>query len=140
MAKTLSEDLRRRVVGAVDGGSSCRAAAARFGVGVATAIRWVRTFGETGDVRPRPKGGDLRSQRIEAYSAVILAAVAAQKDITLAELADVLAREHGARFAVSTLWRFFARHCISLQKNRTRRRAGPAGRGAAAGSLVRRPA
>lgn len=31
MARTLSQDLRDRVVGAINGGLSCRAAAARFG-------------------------------------------------------------------------------------------------------------
>ena len=35
MAKTLSEDLRSRVIAAVEAGASRRAAAERFGVGVA---------------------------------------------------------------------------------------------------------
>jgi transposase len=39
MARTLSQDLRDRVVAAIDGGLSCRAAATRFGVGVSSAIR-----------------------------------------------------------------------------------------------------
>jgi len=42
MARTLSQDLRDRVVAAIDGGLSCRAAAARFGVSVSSAIRWRR--------------------------------------------------------------------------------------------------
>lgn len=37
---TLSMDLRSRLLGTVDGGQSCRAAAARFGVAPSTAIRW----------------------------------------------------------------------------------------------------
>ena len=37
MAKTLSEDLRGRVIAAVEAGASRRAAAERFGIGVATA-------------------------------------------------------------------------------------------------------
>ena len=44
MSKTISVDLRRRVVAAVEEGASCRAAAARFGVGVSSAIRWVSRF------------------------------------------------------------------------------------------------
>ena len=40
MARALSQDLRDRVVAAVEGGMSCRAVAARFGIGVATAVRW----------------------------------------------------------------------------------------------------
>ena len=86
MARTLSEDLRGRVVAAVEGGASRRAVAERFGIGVGTAIRWVRVFRATGTVSALPKGGDLRSHRIKAFRDVVLAAVEAQKDITLAEL------------------------------------------------------
>ena len=39
MAKTLSLDLRERVVAAVLQGMSCRQAAARFGVSPASAVR-----------------------------------------------------------------------------------------------------
>ncbi len=140
MGKTLSEDLRVRVIASVDGGLSCHAAAARFGIGISTAIRWVRVWRETGGTRAMPKGGDLRSHRIEAHAATILAAVEAQKDITLAELANLLKREHGLCCAPSTVHRFFQRHCISVKKNRARRRTGPAGRGGAAPRVVRRPA
>ena len=40
MSKALSVDLRERVVGAIAAGASCRAAAVRFGVSAASAIRW----------------------------------------------------------------------------------------------------
>lgn len=40
MGRALSRDLRDRVVAAVEGGLSCRAAAERFGVSAASAIRW----------------------------------------------------------------------------------------------------
>jgi transposase len=140
MAKTLSEDLRTRLIGAVEAGMSRRAAAARFGVGVATAIRWVRVFRESGATTAKPKGGDRRSQRIEAYRDVILGAIDAQVDITLDELAELLVREHGARFAPSTVWRFLDRHAMTVKKNCARQRAGSTRRRAAARGLVRRPA
>lgn len=140
MAKTLSDDLRGRVIAAVEAGASRRAAAERFGVGVATAIRWMRVFRATGTLSAQPKGGDLRSHRIDAFRDVVLGAIEAQKDITLAELADLLRREHGASFAVSTVHRHLVRHRITLKKSRVRRRAGQAGRGAQAASLVRRAA
>ena len=41
MGRAYSQDLRDRVLGAVAGGLSARKTAARFGVGVATAIAWV---------------------------------------------------------------------------------------------------
>ena len=116
MAKTLSEDLRSRVIVAVDSGMSRRAAAERFGVAVASAVRWVREWRTTGASSAKPKGGDQRSHRIEAYRAVILAAIDAQIDITLVELAELLHREHRAAFAPSTIWRFLDRHAITFKK------------------------
>ena len=41
---------RRKVIEAADAGSSARSAAGRFGIGVATAIRWVRCWRETGEL------------------------------------------------------------------------------------------
>ena len=140
MARTLSTDLRTRVIAAVEGGLSRRAAAERFGIGVATAIRWVRTFRTTGAVGASPKGGDLRSHRIEAHREVLLRAITDQVDITIAELAELLAREHGLRVARSTVWRFLNRHGMTFKKNGTRQRAGQARRGRTASSVVRRAA
>ena len=48
MAKTYGEDLRGRVIAAVESGLSRRAAAERFQVGVSTAIAWVRAWREEG--------------------------------------------------------------------------------------------
>lgn len=95
MTKSLSEDLHSRVVTAVEGGLSRRTAAKRCGVGTASAIRWVREWRDTGATSAKPQGGDRRSQRIEAYREVILAAVEQRVDITLAELAEILRTEYG---------------------------------------------
>ena len=123
MAKSLSEDLRSRLVAAVTGGLSRRAAAERFGVSVASSIRWVRAWRKSGMHVAKRQGGDRRSGCIEAYRTVILTAVEGKVDITLAEIAEMLRREHGASFAASTIWRCLNRHAITLKKNRTRRRA-----------------
>ncbi|HZR90413.1 MAG TPA: helix-turn-helix domain-containing protein, partial [Bradyrhizobium sp.] len=48
MAKPLSEDLRIRVVRAVEGGLSRRAAAERFGISAASAVRFVKDWRESG--------------------------------------------------------------------------------------------
>ena len=88
MARSLSVDLRRRVVEAIAGGLSCRAAAQRFGVSASSAIRWRAQERREGDVRPKRQGGDRHSQRIEAHAELILTAVAAESDVTLAELRE----------------------------------------------------
>jgi transposase len=118
MAKYLSEDLRVRVIEAVRSGASRRQAAARFGVSVSSAIRWVVEWRASGRTAPRAQGGDRRSDRVEAEADFLLARVAATPDVTLAELREALWRERGLRAAVSTLWRFFHRRRITLKKRR----------------------
>jgi transposase len=115
MAKSLSLDLRTRVVSAIDGGLSCRQAAARFGVSASSAIRWRMLQRTQGDARPKPLGGDRRSARIEAHAGLILAALEEKCDITLHELKARLA-EQGISVGIGTLWRFFDRHKITLKK------------------------
>ena len=135
MGMSLSNDLRVRVVEAVLAGSSRRRAGARFGVSVSSAIRWVRSWHERGDVRAKPQGGDRRSGRIEAHAEFLLDQVAQTPDVTLAEL-QALLRERGVAVGIGTMWRFFDRHGISFKKNRARRRAGPAGRRRAPAGVV----
>jgi transposase len=57
MGKPYSMDLRERVVAAVAGGMSRNRAAKQFGIGVSTAINWVKRLGETGSVAPGKMGG-----------------------------------------------------------------------------------
>ena len=140
MAKPLSEDLRSRLVAAVDSGMSRRAAAERFGVSAASAVRWVQAWRANGLTRAKPQGGDKRSHRIEAYRDIILAAIEAQADITLVELADMLRREHDAAFAPSSVWRFLDRHAMTFKKNRPRQQAGTIRHCRTAQGLVRRAA
>ena len=141
MGKPLSVDLRSRLGAAVsEDGMSRRGAARRFGVSAASAVRWVEAVNTTGTVEAKPQGGDTRSHRIEAFSSVILAAVAAQKDISLVELAEMLRADHGMSFAASTVWRCLDRHGMTFKKNSACSRAGAARRRSPAPGLVRSPA
>ena len=116
MAEPLSVDLRKRVVDAVKNGMSRRRAAAKFQVGVSSAIRWTSQAETSGDLAAKPMGGDRRSAAIEAQAGTILSLMAATPDSTLAELQAALA-EKGHRFSVSAIWRFFARRRITLKKS-----------------------
>lgn len=51
----LPMDLPSRVLTAISEGSSCRAAADRFGVAPSTVIRWQAQQLATGDFAPRPQ-------------------------------------------------------------------------------------
>jgi len=138
MTRALSQDLRDRVIAVVDGGMSCNRAAERFGVAISSAVRWVRAWRTEGRAEALPQGGDLRSHRIEAYRDVILAAIKAEVDITLVELAALLRSQHGASFGPSTVWRFLDRHDLTFKKNGARQRAGATRRRRPASGLVRR--
>jgi transposase len=121
MAQYLSEDLRVRVIRAIEGGMSRNAAARRFGISVASAVRWMAEYLGTGRTAPKPRGGDRRSGRIEAQADLLLAAVEAVPDITLAELREKLLAERGETFAVSTIHGFFRRRGITYKKRRRMR-------------------
>ena len=118
MAKYLSEDLRIRVIRAVEGGMSRNAAAKRFGVSIASAVRWMDTYLQTGRTAPKPRGGDRRSGRIEAQADLLMGAIEETPDITLAELRERLIEERGETFAISTIHDFYRRHGITFKKRR----------------------
>jgi len=126
MAKALSNDLRERVVAAIDDGMSRRQAAAHFGVSASSAIRWDDRRRREGDFRPKALGGDRRSAKIEAHAGAILSLLEAQPDLTLAELQARLG-ERGVRASLSSLWRFFRRRRITRKKS-PRMRASRTGR------------
>ncbi len=120
MGQPLSLDMRVRRLAA---GMSCRAAAARFGVATSTAIRWQDQRRTTGNIAPKPQGGDMRSRRVEARRKDILALWEARKDISLEELRAGLA-EIGLTVSVAGLHRFFARRGMTRKK----RQATPSSR------------
>jgi len=118
MGQPLSEDLRIRVIRTIEGGQSRRAAAARFGVGVSSAIRWMSAYLATGRTCAKPQGGDQRSERIEAQADLLLNAIEQTPDITLEELRERLITERGETFAISTIHDFFRRHGVTFKKRR----------------------
>jgi len=119
-------DLRARALAAVDGGISRRAAAGRFGVSMSSVIRWDAARRETGSFAPKPQGGDMRSRRIEAQRAAVMAAFEAERDQSLEELRARLAGL-GVTASTSALSRFFQRHGLTRKKRPATRssRIGP---------------
>ena len=63
MSRSYSEDLRQRIVNAVDGGISRRQAAEHYNVSVSSAIRYARRWRGDGQ---RSGGCDGRAQALEA--------------------------------------------------------------------------
>lgn len=122
MGAAHSIDLRERVVAAVAAGASRRQAAARFQVGVSSAIRWAELQAESGGVAPRPRGGKSRSP-LEPHAAWLKDLVAKESDLTLAELEQRILDGLGVKITERSIRRFFTRHRISFKKNRARQRA-----------------
>lgn len=130
MAKPYSLDLRERAVAAVlKGGLSCNRAAKQFGLGISTVINWVRRFRETGSVAPDKFGGYRPKLISGEYRTWILERT--KRDFTLQGLVTELA-ERGLKVDYRTVWNFVHAEKLSYKKNRSRKRAGPAGRRAAA--------
>jgi transposase len=120
MARAYSQDLRDRVIDATLSGTPARQAAARFGVGIATAIRWVRQVRETGD-RTAGRQGQPRRSKLDAHRDYVLGLVAATPDMTISEMLERLALERGVAASRATLWTFLDRAGLTFKKSpRTR--------------------
>ena len=122
MPKPYSQDLRERVVHAVEAGASCREAAAIFEVSPSSAIKWVARFRRSGSVAAKPMGG--KRSPLDAHKQWLLALTAAEPDLTLQEIRARL-RDRGIVVSASSVWRFYDRHDISFKKKPARRRARP---------------
>ena len=117
MTRSLSGDLRGRVIAAIEDGVSTREAARRFRIGISTAGAWHRRYRETGETQARKQGQPSRS-KLDTHEAFILALIEDAPDITLAEIGERLAAELGVRAAPSTVWLFLDRRGITFNKRR----------------------
>ena len=117
MAAPYSLDLRERVVvSVVEGGLSCHQAAARFGIGIKTAIDWVRRFRETGSMAPLPMGG-RRPKKIVGGWRDWLVRRCQDRDFTLRGLVAELA-ERGLKVDYRTVWDFVHSEKLTYKKRR----------------------
>ena len=117
MTHEYSQDLRDRVLAMAARGASARQAAERFGIGVATAIVWVRRERETGNKSALPRGLS-RGSKLDAHAEYILGLVAETPDITLKEIKALLLEVHGTSVAASTLFDFFEQRAMTFKKKR----------------------
>jgi putative transposase len=110
-------DLRERAVRAVEvEGLSCRAAAARFGLGVSTVINWMRRMRETGSARPGRMGGH-KPRKIAGDHREWLLARCRECDFTLRGLVAELG-ERGLRVDYRSVWEFVRAEELTYKKRR----------------------
>ena len=128
MTKPYSMDLRERVVAAVETeGMTRHQAAARFGIAVSSAIRWVARFRATGSAAPSKIGG-YKPKTLRGEHAVWLIARCQEKDFTISGLVADLRDIRGLKVDRRSIWEFLHLHVLSHKKNRMRKGTGPAGR------------
>ena len=113
MPKPCSQDLRERVLEAVETGASRREAAERFEVSPSSAIKWMQRWHETGSLAAKPIGGSI--SRLEKHADWLLTLIGEQPDLTLDEIV-VAMRKRRVAGSRSAVWRLFARHGISFKK------------------------
>ena len=117
MARPYSMDLRERVVASVEQeGLSRRQAAARFGVGISTAINWVERCEETGSVAPGKIGGH-KPKKISGEHRDWLLERCREQDFTLRGLVAELA-ERGLAVDYRSVWEFVHAEKLTHKKRR----------------------
>ena len=122
MARAYSQDLRDRVIDTALSGVPARQAAARFGVGIATAIVWVRRARESGERTARRQGQPRRS-KLDPHRDFLLGLIETTSDITIVEMQERLATERGVTASVGTIWTFLDRCDMTVKKRPPMRRS-----------------
>lgn len=116
MAGAYLQDLRERVIAAIEAGANCRAAASRYAVSVSTVVNWRRRWLDTGTAAAKPMGGATNTRIKDEDAAWLLALVAAQDDLTLQAMQARLHEERGLSVAIGSIWRFLKANKITLKK------------------------
>ena len=112
-----SEDLRLRVVAAVDGRMPRRGVERVFGVSRATIQRYVRRRRETGGLAPRPRRGPPPI-KTAALAAALPPRLVAAPDATLAEHRAWYEQVSGVRVSDATMSRAIAKRLGWTRKKR----------------------
>jgi transposase len=131
--KTYSQDLREKMLAALDRGMPRKEAVGIFGVSPATLKRWLRRRRETGSVVPkrrpgmRPRIGASADERRTLWRQL-----EEHPEATLEEHRELWERERGVRVSVATMSRAIRRLGWTYKQRRweqpsATRKHGPAG-------------
>ena len=118
--QSYSEDLRARVLAAVDGGMAARAAAKMFRVSVSYIYKALIRRRRTGEVSASTRRGHRPRKLSAVQEAALLAHIEAHPDLTLAALPAWLLDAHGVRLSNGAMWSAVARLGLSFKKRMAR--------------------
>src|SRR5258708_30460943 len=117
MRGTYPSEMRVRVIGLVEAGTSRREAAEQLEISASSAFRWMQRWEADRTSGPKPRGASVSP--LQQHAEWILAFVAEQSNRTLDEMVSAMHKKRicGSRTA---LWRFLARHDITVKKKPAR--------------------
>lgn len=115
MTAPLSNDLRKRVVDAVQAGESCRSVAARFGIAVSSVVKWSQRYRSSGSVAPGRMGGH-RKLILEPHRDFIMERLGQTPHLSLHALQAELASQ-GVKASLDTIWKYLRRIGLRFKKN-----------------------
>src|SRR3954453_16807886 len=125
MTAPLSQDLRERIVQAVEDGSTMRQAGRRFAVSASAAIKLMERVRQTGSTAPAKIGGH-RGPVLERHADTLRAIATSKPGIKLKEMRDALQARGSAVKALSTIPDMLHRLGLSHKKEPESQRARPA--------------
>ena len=118
MKTPLSQDLRERIVRALEGKATQKAVAARFEVSKSVVEKVWQRWRRTGSCAAKAHGGG-RTRSLRGYDEALRAEVARQADQTLEELCGAMEVAVGVRVSTPTMCRELKRLRLPIKKKIT---------------------
>jgi transposase len=115
MPRAYSQDLRVRVLAAVEGGMRVYAAAPVFGVSVSYIYKARARQQRTGETTLKPQTG--RTPKLTGHDEALRARLADEPDATLAELQAWLAADRNVNVSIGCLWNRLKHLGLTLKKS-----------------------
>src|SRR4029077_19994316 len=116
MGRAYAQDLRVRVMAAVDSGTGAYAAASIFRVSVSYIYKVLGRRERTGETAARPWAGGPKP-KLAAHDEALRARVMSEPDATLAELQAWLMGEHDLKVSIGCLWKRLRHLGLTLKKS-----------------------
>lgn len=134
--RAYSQDLRDRVLRALEQGEKLISIARRLEVGRGWVHEVRRAFAEEGRSGSRRMGGH-RVSRVAALEGTLREWIRQKPDLTLLELCQRLETEHGVLLKIPALWHQLNKWGLSFKKNAPRLRTGAPGREGGQGKVAK---
>ena len=116
--KAYSQDFRQKIIDVYQREKlSQRQLAKRFDVATSFIIKLLKQYRETGNLAPRAHGGGKPAQLTPVHLETITDWIAANNDLTLAQLCDQFEQRYQVRVSRSTMGRAVQQLKLTVKKN-----------------------